>query len=348
MTTTVSRPRLAMALGDPAGIGPELIARLLADDSVRRQADIILLADKDEAEHGMTIAGLRFPYTPVESVDNVDAIVFEPGVPVLYQMRGGVQGPFARAESTADCGRYAMATLEKGLRLIESGSVDAMVYAPVNKNSLHLAGMNHSDELHWLAELLGYTGPIGELNTLDGLWTSRATSHVPISAVAGLITQERVLDAVSLMYNVLRDSGLERPRVAVCGLNPHNGDNGDCGREEIEVIAPALEKAKAMGMPVDGPYPADTIFLKVFGDRREYDGVVTMYHDQGQIAIKLMGFQRGVTMQGGLPVPAGTPAHGTAFDISQKGVADVGAMLQAFNVVMRFATQRHAKRSGKA
>ena len=342
MTHSSSRPRLALALGDPAGIGPELMARLLSDKAIRDQADIILCADKAEAEHGMDIAQMRYPYVEVSDLDNLS---FEQGVPLLYNMRGGVEGPFARAESTVNGGKYSLATLERCLRLTEASITDGMMYTPVNKNSLHQAGMAHADELHWLAELLKYNGPLCELNTMDGLWTSRVTSHVPIAKVPSLITEQAILDAVTLMYTALSRSGIENPRVAVCGLNPHNGDNGDCGREEIDVIAPALKKAREQGMPTDGPFPADTIFLKAVGEKREYDGVVTMYHDQGQIAIKLLGFQRGVTMQGGLPIPAGTPAHGTAFDISQKGVANVGATIQAFNVVMRFAAKRCAARS---
>ena len=146
------------------------------------------------------------------------------------------------------------------------------------------------------------------------------------------------------MYTAMRHAGIERPRVAVCGLNPHNGDAGNFGREEIDVIAPAIELAAIRGMPTSGPFPADTIFLKVFGAERAYDGVVTMYHDQGQIAIKLMGFDRGVSVMGGLPIPIATPAHGTAFDITQQGRADVGATLQAFNVAMNLATGMRASR----
>lgn len=330
-------PRLAMILGDPAGIGPELIARLLADEGVREQADIVLIADKAEVEHGMDIAGVRFPYA--ETFD-LERLLFTPGVPVLFHDRGGVSGAFARAEVSASGGRYSLATMEKAVSLTVAGLTDGILFGPFNKASLHMGGMHQSDELHWLADLLGHTGPICEFNTMDELWTTRVTSHVSIAAVPGLITIPHVVDAIRLMYGILRQSGLEHPRVAVCGLNPHNGDAGNFGREEIDVIAPAIELAAAEGMPSAGPFPADTIFLKVFGDRREYDGVVTMYHDQGQIAIKLMGFARGVTVQGGLPIPIATPAHGTAFDISQKGAANVGATLQAFNVLKRLAVSR--------
>lgn len=153
-----------------------------------------------------------------------------------------------------------------------------------------MAGMDHSDELHWFAERLGFGGPFCEFNVLDDLWTSRVTSHVALAEVPGLLSQERVGEAIRLIDDALRRSGLARPRIGVCGLNPHNGDNGSFGREELDIIAPAVQKAREQGIAADGPYPADTIFLKVQGDARAFDAVVTMYHDQGQIAIKLMGF----------------------------------------------------------
>lgn len=201
--------------------------------------------------------------------------------------------------------------------------------------------MGHNDELHWFAEHLGYQGPFCEFNVLDDLWTSRVTSHVALKDVPGLLSQERVIEAIQLIDNELKRSGLARPRIGVCGLNPHNGDNGSFGREEIDLIGPAVERARALGIAADGPYPADTIFLKVQGDARAFDAVVTMYHDQGQIAIKLMGFSRGVTVQGGLPIPIATPAHGTAFDIAGQGRANVGATRQAFEIACRLGASRH-------
>ncbi|HWI14039.1 MAG TPA: 4-hydroxythreonine-4-phosphate dehydrogenase PdxA, partial [Burkholderiales bacterium] len=224
--------------------------------------------------------------------------------------------------------------------LTRAGKTHALCFAPLNKSSLHLAGMRHNDELHWLAEGLGHAGPCCEFNVLDGVWTSRVTSHIALKDVAGMLSVERVADAIHLIYRAVQQSGVAQPRVAVCGLNPHNGDNGAFGREEIDIIAPAIALAGKRGMPADGPYPADTIFLKVRDGR--YDAIVTMYHDQGQIALKLMGFDRGVTVQGGLPVPITTPAHGTAFDIEGQGRADVGAMKQAFLLACRMGRTRAA------
>ena len=158
------------------------------------------------------------------------------------------------------------------------------------------------------------------------------TSHIAHKDVAMQLTIPRIEQAITLLHDAMRDCGVLAPRIAVCGLNPHNGDNGSFGREEIDVIAPAVQSAKAKGIPVQGPFAADTLFLKVQGEQRQFDGIVTMYHDQGQIAMKLMGFWRGVTVQGGLPIPILTPAHGTAVDIAGQGKANPGAMQQAFEL----------------
>lgn len=333
------KPRLAMVLGDPAGIGPELIAKLLAHPEVNLAADILLIADKGEFEEGMRIAGCKVDYVRTSAVKAAD---FSSGKPVLYDFRGDTQGGFERCAATAKGGRYSLDTLQLALDLTQEGWTDAVLFGPLNKSSLHHAGMRHSDELHWFVEHLGHTGAFCEFNVMDNLWTSRVTSHVALKDVPQMITREGVIEAIRLIDNELKRSGVARPRISVCGLNPHNGDNGSFGREEIDIIAPAVEAARAQGMAAEGPFPADTIFLKVQGERRDYDAVVTMYHDQGQIAIKLMGFWRGVTVQGGLPIPITTPAHGTAFDIATKGVANVGATLQAFQIACRMGANRRA------
>ena len=334
-TRDCRKPRLAVVLGDPAGIGPELVARLLAAPGTLQQAEILLIADRGELERGMEVAGLHTPYRLARSAADAD---FPPGEPVLLDYRGDTQGPFERAVATEKGGRYCLDTLSQAIGITQRGDADAILFAPLNKNSMHQAGMHTSDELHWFAQQLGFDGPVCEFNVLDGLWTSRVTSHVALKDVAARITREGVADGVELIHRALVRGGAARPRIAVCGLNPHNGDNGSFGREEIDVIGPAVEALRAQGVAVDGPFPADTIFLKVQGAQRQYDGVVTMYHDQGQIAMKLMGFWKGITVQGGLPIPILTPAHGTAFDIEGQGKAHPGAMLAAFDLACRMAT----------
>lgn len=341
MTLSNDKPVLALTLGDPAGIGPELIAKLLAHPGAADAARILLIGDRGEFEQGMRVAGCKVDYVTAATPDSAD---FSQGKPVLYDFRGDTTGPFERCIATRKGGRYSLDTLDVALNLTKSGAADAILFGPLNKSSLHLAGMEHSDELHWFADHLGHTGPFCEFNVMGRLWTSRVTSHVALQDVPGMITQEGVREAIQLIERQLRLSGVAEPRIAVCGLNPHNGDNGSFGREEIDIITPAVQAARTTGLNVSGPFPADTIFLKVQGEQPAYDAVVTMYHDQGQIAIKLMGFWRGVTVQGGLPIPITTPAHGTAFDIATRGVANVGATLQAFELACRMGAARRAAR----
>ena len=333
----MTAPRIAMVLGDPAGIGSELVARLLADPTVRAQANVLLIADEAQMLRGMAISGLSFPY---RTIDSLDDLVFSDNTPLFFPFLGDASRDFVYAQASANGGRYSLDTLQLGLHLTQQGTTDALLFGPLNKTSLHMAGMEHSDELHWFAELLDFDGPFCEFNVLDNLWTSRVTSHVALAQVPGLLSQDRVVQAIQLIDTALKHSGLSQPRIGVCGLNPHNGDNGSFGREELDIIGPAVKSAQALGIDADGPYPADTIFLKVQGDANAFDAVVTMYHDHGQIAIKSMGFSRGVTVQGGLPIPITTPAHGTAFDIAGQGKANVGAMRQAFEVACRMGLNR--------
>jgi 4-hydroxythreonine-4-phosphate dehydrogenase len=330
-----ARPSIALVAGDPAGVGPELIARLLADGSAAQRANIHLIGSRAALDEGMRIAGCRYLY--------------DEGVPVRGRDLARPQlakGPviedrdFERGAVSAKAGRHMLESLTFALGLHEAGIVDALCFAPLNKAALRAGGMDHPDELHWFAETLAFTGTCVELNVVEDLWTSRVTSHVALSEVSALITAEKVAEMVELIHGSLRAAGLDAPRVAVCGLNPHNGDNGAYGREEIEKIAPGVELARARGFPADGPYPADTIFVRATRKTGGYDGVVTMYHDQGQIAMKLMGFEHGVTVQGGLPLPITTPAHGTAYDIAGQGIAKDGAMKKAFALACRMGAAR--------
>ncbi len=242
-----------------------------------------------------------------------------------------------------------LAGLACAVDLARRGIADAVCFAPLNKAALRAGGMAHADELHYFCELLAFTGPCVEFNVLDTLWTSRVTSHVPLKDVSALITREGVAEGIALLTRGLVAAGIATPRVAVCGLNPHNGDNGAFGQEEIDTIGPGVEIARARGFPADGPFPADTAFVRAIRkDGRGYDGVLTMYHDQGQIAMKLMGFDRGVTVPGGLPIPIATPAHGTAYDIAGQGLANQGAMRNAFALACRMGATRRAATAAAA
>ena len=206
---------------------------------------------------------------------------------------------------------------------------------PFNKAAMHLAGIGVADELTWAKKRLGVTGRASEFNVIDGMWNARVTSHIPLKDVAEKLNIDGIVDAIVLANQTLTRAGYDNPRIAVAALNPHAGDGGAIGTEEIEIIAPAVEKAKLQSIKVDGPFPSDTLYLKVRDG--QFDCAVSMYHDQGQIAIKLLGFDQGVSVLAGLPVPIATPAHGTAFDIVGTNSANVNAALNAFRMVSAMA-----------
>ena len=335
----MDRPTIALFAGDPAGIGPELVARLLADGEAASRANILLIASHESFHDGLQVASTPVPYAEGTARD---AGGRDLALPLLVDWPGLSARGFERGVACAKNGRFMLEGLAFGVELCREGLADALCFAPLNKSALRAGGMDHPDELHWFAELLRFEGTCVELNVLEGLWTSRVTSHVPLSAVSGLITRDKVAQAVELIHGSLVRAGVARPRIAVCGLNPHNGDNGAFGREEIDVIAPGVEIARGRGFPADGPFPADTAFVRATRKEGGYDGVVTMYHDQGQIAMKLMGFERGVTVQGGLPMPITTPAHGTAYEIAGRGVANAGAMKNAFELACRMGAAASA------
>jgi 4-hydroxythreonine-4-phosphate dehydrogenase len=206
---------------------------------------------------------------------------------------------------------------------------------------MHLAGLGFEDEMRFMRALFGHDRAISEFNITGSLWTSRVTSHIPIRAVADHITHEGVCDAIRILDDALKDAGVARPRIGVAGLNPHAGDGGSIGREEIEVIGPAAEAMRQVGIDAIGPLSPDTMFLTA--KRSGLDGIVSMYHDQGQIAMKLIGFDNGVTLHGGQPVPVTTCASGSAFDIAGKGLANVEGIQAAFDLCVGIARAKIAK-----
>jgi len=333
------KPTIALFTGDPAGIGPELVAKLLAEGTAQREADILLVGARAVVDAGMAAAEATFSY-------ETGPAVRAPAAVRLVEWPRLDESGFQRAEVAPRNGEYMLAGLAVALDLCQRGIADAMCFAPLNKAALRAGGMRHADELHYFCERLNFSGPSVEFNVLESLWTSRVTSHVPLKDVSALLTREGVADGVALLTRGLRSAGLGAPRIAVCGLNPHNGDGGAFGREEIDVIGPGVELARSQGYPADGPFPADTIFVRATRkDGQGYDGVLTMYHDQGQIAMKLMGFDRGVTVPGGLPIPIATPAHGTAYDIAGRGVANTGAMRNAFALACKMGATRRASQT---
>ncbi len=329
---TRRKPRIAVLLGDASGVGPEMAVRLLARRENRDAADVLLIADPVALASGERIAATEVPRRSARSLDDVG---FEPGRVTLLAQHGLPDSGPVLGEFSEPSGADALHALSTAVDAARAGVVDGIVFAPLNKHALRMAGMTHEDELRYMQQRFDVRGFVCEFNITEGLWTSRVTSHVPLKDVAALITPQAIGDAVRIVDQALRKAGKDRPRIAVSGLNPHAGDGGSIGVEEIEVIAPAIQQLRAQGLEATGPWSPDTVFIAA--RRGDFDAVVSMYHDQGQIAMKLMGFERGVTLHGGLPVPVATSASGSAFDIAGKGIARVDGLQSAFDLCVRMA-----------
>ncbi|AZZ54204.1 PdxA family dehydrogenase [Rathayibacter festucae] len=315
---------LAVTTGDPAGVGPELIVRLL--DELRGSAadPLVVVSSREELAEGLERSGLAVA---------LDGIL-EPGRVRLVEPAGS--WPSARGAVSAASGRWALACLERGLELHAAGEIGGLVFGPLNKTSLHEAGMTEPDEMRWFENRLTGSHTASEVNVTTSFWTSRVTSHVALREVADLVTSDRVLESIVLLHDLLVGAGTPAPRIAVCALNPHAGEHGLFGDEEITRIRPGVERAVASGLDAAGPFPCDTLFRRGFDG--SFDGIVTMYHDQGQIALKTRAFNGGVTLEAGLDLPICTPAHGTAFDIVGTGAATLDSTRNAYRLARRLAS----------
>ncbi len=330
-------PRIALVMGDPAGIGPELMAKLLAETPALNEAAILVLGDRRVLAEGERVAGVALKLDVVPETKARPS----PGRLTMIDTANADPAEMPTGKVSSLAGRSALDNFTRALGLARDGTIDAITFVPFNKEALRSGGNAFEDELSYAANYFGATSRHGEFNVVDRLWNARVTSHVPLREVADLITEERLIDRLELTTEAMRAAGFDAPRIAVAALNPHAGDGGAFGREDIDVIAPAVAKARRLGIEVDGPFPSDTVFVRARDGH--YDAVLTMYHDQGQIAIKLLGFDRGVTVLAGLPVPIATPAHGTAFDIAGKGLANPEPTRRAFEIACRMA-QRASSR----
>jgi 4-hydroxythreonine-4-phosphate dehydrogenase len=340
MTAAPTRPTIAFAMGDPAGISAELAAKLLALPEVRSAARIVVFGDRRVLEEGARVAGSALDVRLVE--DDAAASQVQDG-PVLVDLRNLAPAEVERGVAGLAGGRFATENFRRALQAAKAGRADAVFFTPFNKAAMRMAYPAYDDEIRFINDVLGEAYPASEFNVLDRLWNARVTSHVPLSEVASRITGERIGRALRLTDGCMRAAGFERPRIGVAGLNPHAGDGGNFGREEIDIIGPAVESAKRDGVAAEGPFPSDTVFLRAKAG--QFDAVLTMYHDQGQIAMKLIGFDRGVTMLGGYPFPICTPAHGTAYEIAGQGIANVGAAREALLLAARMAERRALSRA---
>ena len=329
------RPLIGLMLGDATGIGPEVAVKVLDAGAAHDVARVVVVGDARVLELGMRDAGVRVPY---QAYTRMEDVRWKPDtIPVLDLANVDPAG-LPRGEVSDESGRLCGETLKALIDLALAGQLDGICFAPLNKGALHRGGWHYPDEHQMFAKLTGHDGFFGEMNVIPEFATFRVTSHVALREALTLITSERIEAAVRLADATLRALGHVPPRIGVAALNPHCGENGLFGDEEIRIIRPTVDKLRGEGIGATGPISSDTIFLRA--RRGEFDGVVMMYHDQGQIATKLLGFNKGVTVTAGLKTVFATPAHGTAFDIVGQGKADPGALEYALRLAAHLAASR--------
>jgi len=331
------KPTIALVQGDAAGIGPELMAKLLALPEIHEAANVLVLSDRRVFDAGCATAEQSLDVRQIEDLSEIDfdensINLLDLGAPDPAEVTAGV--------ANALTGSAVLTAYGSAIDYCMDGTTDGLCFMPFNKDALHQAGLGTEDETQWAKQRVGYSGRVSEFNVIDGMWNARVTSHIPLREVADALSIDGIVASIRLAEKTLKDAGFERPRIAVAALNPHAGDGGNMGREEIDIIAPAVQQAKQLQISVDGPFPSDTLYLKVRDG--DYDCAVSMYHDQGQIAIKLLGFHMGVSTLSGLPFPMATPAHGTAFDIVGQNKANVEPSRRAFMMVAEMARNRKA------
>lgn len=330
------RPILGILLGNSAGVGPELVAKLAAQNYYKDYCRPVMIGDLRMFEHGLQVVGADVPHYVVSDLGECD---WERGYPVL-DLKNQDPAKVPYGEAVAYCGKSDLDQMDLAIDLCKAGKIEGFVFAPFHKGAMKMAGMHVESEHTYLAEKFGLTTPYGEINMMDDLMTVRTTSHIPLKDVGRNITEETLREAITL-GEITGESFGGKPRMAVAALNPHCGEFGLTGREEVDVIAPTVEKvAQETGWNVSGPFSADTLFIRAL-NHNEFDVVVTLYHDQGQIALKLVGFERCITVAGGQPYPIATCAHGTAFDKVGTGTATTTSFERAVKVTSRMALAKH-------
>ena len=323
---------IAVLLGDPSGIGPELVSKLLSEE-ITNKANIVVIGEKNILESGSKISGKLHNLVFVEDFDNID---FEKSNKFFLDVSKGKNHEYQLSECSKESGESVLTSLNLALDLAKENKIHAINFGPFNKTSLKLGGNKYSDELHLMAEKLEVKNFFCEFNVIDNFWTARVSSHIPIKEVPEHVKKEKIIKPIKLINEAMKLNGIKSPRVAVQALNPH----AEFGTEEKDEIIPAIEEAKKLGINADGPLPCDTSFITAYKNGN-HDCIVGMYHDALQSGLKAFGFDRGVTVQGGLPVPITTPAHGTAFDIAGKNKANLEPTLNSFKIALTMAQNKN-------
>jgi 4-hydroxythreonine-4-phosphate dehydrogenase len=338
-------PTIGITMGDPAGIGPEIVVKSLSDKTVYERCKPIVVGDAGVMQRAVALLGLPCTVNAVARVRDAKFTFGTIDVFDLQNVPGGVE--FGKVSVAA--GNAAFEAVKKVIALALSGEVDATVTAPINKEAINMAGRHFSGHTEIYAYFTN-TKKYAMLLAGEQLRVVHVTTHVSLRQACDLVKTARILEVIELLHGACRQLGIPKPKIAVAGLNPHSSDNGLFGWEEEREIIPAVQQAKAGGYDVEGPIPADTMFSKAIGG--QYDGCVAMYHDQGHIPFKVDGFKwndekkrmdvRGVNITLGLPIIRVSVDHGTAFEVAGKGIASEQAMSISIGYAIRMAQHRLA------
>ena len=335
-----SRPFIALTVGDPAGIGPEIVIKALSDPAMYANMRPLVFADRAVLAQTLEMLGQRMDLHEVETPRDG---LYQPGC-VDFIDAGALQEPIVYGEISAAGGKAGYAYLNRAVDLALAGEVDAIATAPLNKESLQAAKVPYIDHTAVLKARAATHEPM-TLFLVKNLKIFFLTRHVSFRAIPEEITPELVQRTLPLCDLYLRQLGIEEPTLAVAALNPHGGEQGLFGHEEVEILAPAVAEAQAQGLRVKGPVPADSVFHQALEGR--YDGVLSLYHDQGHIAAKTLDFHGTVSLTMGLKFLRTSVDHGTAFDIAGRGIAEPRGMIEAMRAAAQYAIPTRAHMDAK-
>ena len=321
--------KIAITMGDPAGIGPEVIVKALSHSKVRNICVPIVIGDENVFRNACALSPMTQKLKLIDSPDNV-----QPSDKLIYLLDMKTGSAFLRHRPSRRGGASAVRCIEKAVELAVQGNVQGVVTAPVSKESLRMAGVAWPGHTEMLADLTG-TKEFAMMFIGGPLRIMLVTIHTALRNVPLMISQKRILRTIQLAQKASHMLGIKNPRIAVAGLNPHAGEAGMFGNEEKKIIAPAIRKAVKNGIPVTGPHPPDTVFHRAF--HNDIDIIICMYHDQGLIPLKMIAFDKGVNITVGLPFIRTSPDHGTAYDIAWKGVANPSSMIEAITLAASLA-----------
>ncbi|MBI5639137.1 MAG: 4-hydroxythreonine-4-phosphate dehydrogenase PdxA [Nitrospirae bacterium] len=319
--------KIAITMGDPGGIGPEIIVKAIASDVVRGFCIPIVIGSRIVMEEALALLSSPLRLNVINAPEEA-----EYSAEYVTLIEAGDLHSFEKARATADNGKACAACIRMAVDLALEKKVDGIVTAPISKEALKMAGLSWPGHTEMLAELTG-AKDYAMMLTGGPLKVILVTIHTSIKSVPDMISRRSVLKTIRLAKKAGNMMAMEKPRIAVAGLNPHAGEAGIFGDEEIREIIPAIEEAIKEGIPVAGPFPPDTIFHKAY--KGEFDIIVCMYHDQGLIPLKMISFDKGVNMTIGLPVIRTSPDHGTAYDIAWKGIANPSSLIEAVRLASK-------------